>query len=285
MLDWSPSKILRLENGQSGIAVSDLLALLAVYPGLESDRDELLTLAREARRPTVYNQYSDVFPIEFKEWMDYEAYADTIQQYENQLIPGVLQLDDYAVPLVTALNGGDEARAERIAEARHVRAEPLVGPDGPTMEFIIDETALRRASRRSDGRNGHPGLIAQLRHLIRVNTVGRRDLGETIEPELNPEISIQIVPLAMGFYLTMRQPFELIQFRGEDDPFMMFFEGPESDQVIRDKYEEIGRYVDQFDKLKKELAPPRETSAQIEHIIELLREGKNGLPLVPSLSS
>ena len=279
MLDWSPSKILRIENGQSGIVVSDLLALLTIYPGLEPDREELLTLAREARQSTVSNEYGDVFPIEFREWMDYEAYADAIQQYENQLIPGVLQLDDYAVPLVTALNDGDEARAERIVEARHMRAEPLVGPDGPTIEFIIDETALRRASRRSDGRNGHPGLIAQLRHLIRVNTVGRRDLGETIEPDLNPKISIQLVPLAIGPYLAMRQPFELIQFYEEDEPFMMFFEGPESDRVP-DRYEGIGRYVDQFDKLKKELAPPRETSAQIEYIIELLREGKNGLPLV-----
>jgi hypothetical protein len=87
----------------------------------------------------------------------------------------------------------------------------------------------------------------------------------------------------MGPYLTMRQPFELIEFHDEDEPFMMFFEGPESDQVIRDKFEEIGRYVDEFRDLKKVLPPPRETSAHIEYLIDLLTEGKNGLPLSSTL--
>jgi transcriptional regulator with XRE-family HTH domain len=278
-LDWSASKVLRIENGQSAPAVSDVIALLDQYPGLASERQALLDLAREAKRPTLASQYSDVFPAPFRDWVEFEAYADTIQQYEPQVVPGVLQTDSYAASLVGA-QIDDEDRASRIVEARVQRSAPLVGSEGPTMEFIIDETALRRAASRRDSRQGYRETIAQLRYLMSVNTKGRQAAGEAIEPDLNPRVSIQIVPMEMGPYLAMRHPFEIIEFEDEDDPFMMFFEGPEFDQVIRDRYEEIARYIDRFAELKKHLPDPRETNGQIEYLIELMTEGRNGISAV-----
>lgn len=279
-LDWSASKVLRIENGQGAPAVSDVIALISQYPGLASEREELLDLAREGKRPTLASQYSDVFPAPFRDWVEYEAYADSIQQYEPQLIPGVLQTDSYATSLVGAWIY-DEERASRIVEARVQRSAPLVGSEGPTMEFIIDETALRRPVSRHDARQGYRETIAQLRYLMKANTKGRHAAGDPIESDLNPRISIQIVPLEMGPYLAMRHPFEIIEFEDEDDPFMMFFEGPEFDQVLRDRYEEIERYIDRFAELKKHLPDARETNGQIEYLIGLMKEGRNGISSLP----
>jgi transcriptional regulator with XRE-family HTH domain len=276
MLDWSPSKILRIENGQSAVAISDLLALLTIYPGLDAERETLLELAREAKRPTLATQFSDVFSPSYREWVEYEAYATTIQQYEPQVVPGMLQTDEYARSIVEANIGNDTARASRIVEARLQRSELLVGSGGPAMEFIIDEVALRRTIDSNDIHRGYPNTIGQLSHLMMMNTRGRQAMGETVEPELNPNISIQIAPFSMGPYLAMRHPFELIEFEDEDDPYMMYFENPDFDQVLRDKYEEIEKYIERFAQLKKRIPSPKETSKQIEFIIQLFREGKNG---------
>jgi transcriptional regulator with XRE-family HTH domain len=278
-LDWSPSKLLRIENGQTNPAVSDVIALLSQYPHIEGDRDELLDLAREAKRPTVATQYSDVFSAQFREWLEYEAYANSIRQYEHQYIPGILQTDDYATAVVGSLVE-DEQRVSRIVEARVQRSAPLVGSDGPTMEFIIDEAAIRRAVGRQDAQQGYRDTIAQLRYLMRMNTQGRQALGETIEPELNPRVSIQVAPLDMGPYRAMRHPFEIIEFEDEDDAFMMYFEGPES-QVIRDRYEDIERYVDRFSDLKKRLPDARETNHHIDFIIKLMQDRTNGINASP----
>lgn len=275
-LEWAPSKILRLENGQNSVSNSDLLALLTQYPDLDREREELLKLAREARRPTFENQYSDVLPDSFRIWVAFEAYADAIQQYEPQVVPGILQTDEYATGLVKA-QLDDEVRADRIVEARLQRSEPLVGGDGPIMNFIIDETALIRAADRRDAQRDYPTMIAQLEHLKKLNTIGRQGLGEAIDPDLNPRISIQIVPLTLGPYTAMRHPFELIEFEDEDNPFMMYFEGPDSDQVIRDRYDEIERYINRFSELKRQLADPVDTNAQIDHIIDLMAGDRNAI--------
>lgn len=49
-MDWSPSKMLRIENGAVGISVTDLRALLTYYH-IDDKRqiEELVSLARAAR--------------------------------------------------------------------------------------------------------------------------------------------------------------------------------------------------------------------------------------------
>jgi transcriptional regulator with XRE-family HTH domain len=55
-MEWSPSKIIRIEAGSVGVSANDMKELLRLYHITESRRvNELLTLAREAReRLTTY---------------------------------------------------------------------------------------------------------------------------------------------------------------------------------------------------------------------------------------
>src|SRR4051812_5233486 len=59
-LDWSPSKVIRIENGQVAIGVSDLRALTSLY-GMTDDGQlrELEQLARGSKR-LPFSEYRDV---------------------------------------------------------------------------------------------------------------------------------------------------------------------------------------------------------------------------------
>ncbi|MFI5907961.1 helix-turn-helix transcriptional regulator [Dactylosporangium sp. NPDC051541] len=280
---WSPSKVLRLENGQTPIYPADMLALLTLLPSLGNERDELLQLVKDARRPTLSNRYSDVLPPPFAEWLEHEAYAVHVYQFENQFVPGVLQTDAYATGIVNGIlgRGTDPTRTQKVIDARIERAEPLLGPEGPRMDFIIDEASLRRAVGNEDGSKGLKPMIDQLQHLKRHNTMGRAALGETIEPEINPAISVQIWPMIKGAYSGLGGPFELIEFPGGDINPMVYFENRDGDAIVRDDVEVIAQYLDLFAELKQEVPSAADTNRHLDTIIELMENGQNGIELSP----
>jgi len=274
-LDWSVSKILRIENGASAIGVSDLIALLTQYPNLAPERDSLLKLARESKSPPTVSKFYDALTPQFSMWLDHEAYADKIRQFEPIIVPGVLQTDEYAGAIVESLldRDNDDRDPHRIVAARRERIDSLIRrPDGPRMEFIIDEATLRRAVGNEDRARGYAPMLEQLRHLKRCNTIGRTAFGESIEPELNPNVSIQIVPLEAGAYRAMRGPFEVIEFEGEDeeDQFMMYHETPDDDLVIREDYESIAKNIQMFEALKKTIPGPDEANHHLDRLIQEL---------------
>lgn len=275
-LDWHTSKILRIENGQVSVATSDLMALIALYPALGPERlPELVDLAREGRRPSFVSRYRDVLTPQFAEWLEYEAYAMSIRLFESQFVPGVLQTDEYAAATVRGLlgNEADDERVEQIVAARIERAEPLTGADGPRMEFIVDEAVLWRGVGNEAGAAGRSVMLAQLRHLQRMNTVGRTIAGDPVEPGLNPGMSVQVVPFDLGAYAAMRRPFELVKFDESDGDAMLYFESPKGDEVIRDSVDQTARHLDLFVELAKALPGPERTNAFIDTVTAALREG------------
>jgi hypothetical protein len=113
---------------------------------------------------------------------------------------------------------------------------------------------------------------------MKMNTTAHRAAGKTVDAALNPRISIQIVPLDFGPYRAMRHPFELIELEDEEDPYMMYLEASDSDQVVRSEYDEIGKYIERFDTLKQQILDATETNEHLGSIIRLLLEGRNCSP-------
>src|SRR4029453_5718646 len=58
----SESKISRMELGRVPLKVRDVTDLLTLYGAGDDERDELLTLAREANVPGWWQQYGDIVP-------------------------------------------------------------------------------------------------------------------------------------------------------------------------------------------------------------------------------
>src|SRR5690349_9051819 len=62
-MDWSLSKIIRIETGSVSLSRNDLYGLLRLYQISDRHReDELLSLARAARRVSSWSKYRDRVP-------------------------------------------------------------------------------------------------------------------------------------------------------------------------------------------------------------------------------
>src|ERR671931_2826616 len=139
-------KIHRLENGQVGFKERDIVDLLRFYgvtdPG---ETAALVTMAREANEPGWWVQYSDVLPQWFRAYVDLESAATVIRTYEGQLVPGLLQTDDYAHALMRgALFDASPEETQRRITLRVRRQEVLTRPGGPRLWAVLDEAALGR---------------------------------------------------------------------------------------------------------------------------------------------
>src|SRR3954462_9212976 len=93
-LEWSPSKIIRIESGQVGITVTDLKALVAHY-GLRDDAQvaSLTELARGSKRQP-FVEYRDVLSAETVKFLGYEASASRVRLVQPTLVPGPLQTEE-----------------------------------------------------------------------------------------------------------------------------------------------------------------------------------------------
>src|SRR5205807_774373 len=81
-LEWSPSKLIRVEGGRSSITKVDLEALLAEYGvSSESQRERLLSSNRSARERSWWDAYRDDIDATYLAYVGYEAGAAFIRQY------------------------------------------------------------------------------------------------------------------------------------------------------------------------------------------------------------
>src|SRR5260370_29703298 len=89
-LQWSPSKLIRLEGGHSGITIVDLDALLTKY-GV-TDKDELgrlHELHRASREGAWWDDYRDSVSPKYLEYVGHEAGATSISQLPTTFIHGL----------------------------------------------------------------------------------------------------------------------------------------------------------------------------------------------------
>jgi len=167
-LGWSPSKISRIENARSGVSVSDTRKLLELYEVSDAHQGELVSLSREASRKGWWETYSEL-PDDLIEFIGMEAEATSAWNWEPQVIPGLLQTQDYARAVVGAWSQWatvTPAAVERRVEARLKRQQRLEGEDPLRLWAVMDESAFSR--RFGD----NVVMRGQLQHLIDISQRG-----------------------------------------------------------------------------------------------------------------
>jgi transcriptional regulator with XRE-family HTH domain len=232
-MEWSLSKMNRIEKAKTGISANDLKVLLPLYGITAKDRtEELLALARASRQTPWWRGYADVAPSTFLELIDYENAASSISQFEPMFVPGILQTEGYALAVLGATygEGSPAERVPALVDLRTRRRDLLSSEGAPLFSFILDEAVIRRLV-------DSPAVMShQLMQLVTL-----ADL---------PNVTIRVVPFAAGPYPGMKGPFTVIEFDDEPDEDVAFLEGPRG-EFISDDPQEAKSYVATFNRISQ----------------------------------
>ena len=223
-LEWSASKLIRVEGGHSSITKVDLDALLSIY-GVKS----------ESGRDDVSATYLSYIGL--------EAGASFIRQFQNGFIPGLLQTPEYA-KVVTEVSALDEEKVDSVVRVRMRRQSELAKRSSqPRQHFIIDEGVIRRHI----GIKRDPEMMpAQLR---RVADRAERD-------EL---ITVGVVPFEAGAYPGLFGPFTLLEFEG-GLPDILYLDAGRGDFTIASGDDpRISEYAADFERLLEDALPAQES--------------------------
>src|SRR5438105_12339520 len=96
VLGWSKAKISRYELAQGGVKPADVARLLEFYEVQGSHREQLLALAEEATYKGWWEAYSDVLTEGNLEFIGLEAEATSKLEWQINVVPGLLQTEQYA---------------------------------------------------------------------------------------------------------------------------------------------------------------------------------------------
>jgi transcriptional regulator with XRE-family HTH domain len=228
-MEWSLSKMNRIEKAKSGISTNDLKVLLPLYGITDKKRtEELVALARAARRSPWWKRYSDVAPPGLIFLIDYESAASEVSQFETIFVPGILQTEEYASAVLQVFYDEESApdKVAALVNLRTRRRELLTSENAPKFFFALDESVIHRQV-------GSPAITSrQLTHLV--------DLAKL------PNVTIQVVPFTAGMHPAMKEPFEVVQFEDAPDENIVFLEGPRNDIII-DNPKETQSYLEAFE--------------------------------------
>jgi transcriptional regulator with XRE-family HTH domain len=230
-MDWSLSKLIRIENGTVGISTNDLKAILAHYKITDDGRTaEMLALSRGARERSWWSAYRDASP-RLIQLIEYESASFIIRNFQPMLIPGLLQTGEYAATMIRNLDPQATDQVVNLAvEMRTKRQLLLQQPETPLMFFIVDEAAVRR--------------------LVGGQQAMRRQIQRLLDESDKPTVTIEIVPFSAGAHPGMQGPFMLFEFPDAADDDALYLEGPSESRWNRDDPEEILSFRERFEVLR-----------------------------------
>jgi transcriptional regulator with XRE-family HTH domain len=261
-LDWSPSKLLRIENGDVKISTTDLKALVAHYGITDPGHvEELVRMAQIARKQKWASPYSDVLAKGYVSYLANVGSASVIRQFEPLLIPGLLQTPDYARGVIRALSeeAVDHEQIERRVQARMEHQErTLDADDPPAMRFVLDAATVRRNV------GGAAGMSQQFERLKLLNA---RD-----------NIRIQILSFSVGPHIGLAgTPFVLLEFPEGNGDYLLYLENSHfNDYVAREKIAETSSFLDIFDRLTRMASDPMDLHGILDRVLARMEEQEYG---------
>jgi len=204
----SASKISRVELGRVSFRLRDVRDLMKMY-GVQDEEEieRFVDMAREANQPSKWHRYNDFLPDWFGNYLDMEGASSRIRTYEVQVIPGLLQNEEYARAVMLLGYGHTPLKEiDKRIEVRIKRQEILDREDNqPELWAVIDEAALHRPF-------GGLGVM-------------RGQIKSLIESCDKPNVRIQIVPFsAPGSHAGGGAPFTWLRFAYEELKDVIYLE-------------------------------------------------------------
>jgi len=228
-MDWSLSKVIRIEKGEVNVSPSDLKVLLEHLDVTDPAKvEELLEDVRLSRseRWTISTEDRHRYTPAMIELLQFEADALTVRYYNGVVVPGPLQLRGYSealfldhpVPLETAV-------INARVELRQLRRQRMYEPNAPDYLVLLDESVLMRPI-------GGPHLMAEQLELLMRMMDERR-------------IQLRIAPLNGKIASIFLGPFVLVDLE-DDRSAMLYRESASTDETIHDP-DEVEQHRVKFD--------------------------------------
>ncbi|VFA99582.1 helix-turn-helix domain-containing protein [Nocardia cyriacigeorgica] len=225
LMEWSPSKLSRLERGQPGkLTTRDIAALCELLEFEDNQTAVMIGLAQQAAVQSWWHTFDDLIPENLNVYVNMESSARQLTMFRPDIIPGLLQTADYARVLDRDFFPPDAADGQsRRIELRMKRQRIYTRKIKPVdVEAVLHESALRTIV-------GRPAVMAaQLRHLADVST--------------RPNVSIRVLPYKVGFPLGGPVgPYVILDFPtkpgGEADPTVVYIENYTGDLYLEGEHD------------------------------------------------
>jgi transcriptional regulator with XRE-family HTH domain len=219
-LECSASKISRVETGRVSVSPRDVRDMLEIYKVPDLQREALVQLARESRQKGWWHAYADNLQPHVATYLGMESAASEIRIYEVNLIPGLLQTEEYARAVLTAGTvSSPRSDVERQVALKMERQR--LAMTSPQVWAVLDEAALRRQV------GGPEVMRVQLEYL--------RELGGV------RNVRLQIIPFGGGAHPAMGRPFIILAFSEEADPDVVYLKNLTGALWV-ENVEEVDRY-------------------------------------------
>jgi transcriptional regulator with XRE-family HTH domain len=247
MLNWGRGKVGRFEANQwKRPEMSDIRDLLRIYDVDEAEREQLEELAIQARSRPWWRDYSDIFENEFP---GFENDASRIRVFMPLVLPGLLQIQDYAEAFMR-IGPRPPSWRRKVLDTRLRRQEILSRPGdtAPMLTAVITEASLRyQWGSRSDRRD-------QIEHLI---DMGRR-----------PNIDLRIQRFTDGPPPGLMSAINIFDF-AEGEPSIAFTETDFAVVEVNDP-DQVSRYIQSFEKAVDGALEPSDTAIYLRQLADQL---------------
>ncbi|MGH3692794.1 MAG: helix-turn-helix domain-containing protein [Pseudonocardiaceae bacterium] len=249
-LNQSRTAIGHLETGRnlpSGPALEILLGYYGVPERLPFFRD-LVNAARKGRN--WWDRLAEGVPPWLDLFLGLEAGAAEINSFDIYLVPGLLQIPEYAEAVFRADPELTDEELQRRMEVRMGRQKILDRENDPVRLWVVlEESVLYR-------RRGTPQVMAaQIEHLI--------------EASQRPRIDLQVLPLDSGAHVAQQGGFQILKFPAEmvGDPGVVYLELFGEGRYYDDP-EQVARYDRAMTRLRVQAASQEQSRALLQRALE-----------------
>ncbi len=243
----STSKMSRIESGHAIVSPLELQTLLQLYRVPEGEETERIeAIAAAARQRT--SKYR-VLPW-VRAYIGMEAEATEIDYFQIELVPGLLQTEDYARAIATAHGTGrPPAEVERLVKIRLQRQVRLTGSEPPQLTAVLHEASLRLQV------GGPRVLREQLAHLLTMAEL--------------PHVTLRVLPFTVGAHAATGSAFTILRLPEPDAQIVYLEDLWNADYINRS--EQVTAYTEAFGRLLDVCLDEAGTAAMITDIMDGLR--------------
>jgi len=250
-LGWSPSKISRIETAQTAPSLPDLRRMLELYGVTGTQYSRLELLGQTTGQRGWWDAYADALGPEYTALIALEAEAERVRCFAAQMVPGLLQTERYARAVTRAvLPFVPPGEIERRVAVRITRQRVLVKERPLRLAVVLDEPLLRRLV------GGADVMAEQLEKLAVMAE--------------QPNVTVQVLPLAIGGHPGLAGEFSIVSFADLIAPDVVYLEHLTS-EIYEENETAVYRHVMAFDRLATLALDTAESAQLLKDVAGTLR--------------